>query len=93
MAKSQPLELTLRIEVMVAAQIVDLGPNVLWTGSVYSMVAHVEACLGDKEMQKTIPQYQSRQDDGQRKTYIHVEVVRRIKARLCYDLIFGKGYL
>ena len=52
MARSQPVQSTLRIEVTVAAQTVDLGPNVLLTGSVYSVVAHVEACLGDKEMQR-----------------------------------------
>lgn len=44
------MQSTPRIEVMVAAQTVDLGPNVLLTGSVYSVVAHVEAYLGDKEM-------------------------------------------
>ena len=52
MARSQPLESTLRIEVMAAAQTVDLGPNVLLTGSVYIVVARVEACLGYKEMQR-----------------------------------------
>lgn len=53
----------------------------------YQLVAAMTGAMSSLSLTRT----ECRQDDGQSKTHIHVEVVRRIKAKLCHDLIFGKG--